>query len=243
MRPGYGYAGGRDAHAHENAPAASGIWSMDLGSGEARLVFSLEDASTLGAARARHHKSWFNHLLVSPDGGRLAFLHRWREGRRRVTRMLTIGTDGSQPRVVDPHGSTSHFIWRDPRHIVAWTVQPSSGKGFHVIEDGGGRAEIVHRGLMDRDGHVSFLPGGRFILCDTYADAAGYQDLYLVDTETSRRQGLGSFRQPGGYGGEWRCDLHPRSSPDGRTVAIDSAHSGHGRQIHLLDVSAITGAG
>jgi hypothetical protein len=39
---------------------------------------------------------------------------------------------------------------------------------------------------------------------------------------------------------QWRCDLHPRFSRDGRSVVIDSPYTG-GRQLHLMDVSAIIG--
>ena len=39
---------------------------------------------------------------------------------------------------------------------------------------------------------------------------------------------------------ECRCDLHPRFSRDGRRVVIDAPHEG-GRQLFLLDVSAIVG--
>jgi len=35
--------------------------------------------------------------------------------------------------------------------------------------------------------------------------------------------------------------LHPRSSPDGKAVIIDSPHGGDGRQLHLIDVSEIVG--
>jgi hypothetical protein len=49
---------------------------------------------------------------------------------------------------------------------------------------------------------------------------------------------LGAFRAPPGYEGEWRCDLHPRSSPAGRLVTVDSAHKG-GRQVYLLDIGEI----
>jgi hypothetical protein len=41
------------------------------------------------------------------------------------------------------------------------------------------------------------------------------------------------------YQGEYRCDLHPRSSSDARLVAIDSAHEGQGRQIYLIDVGDV----
>lgn len=44
-------------------------------------------------------------------------------------------------------------------------------------------------------------------------------------------------RSPEQYSGESRCDLHPRSSPDGRSITSDSAHEGSGRQIYWMDIS------
>ena len=62
---------------------------------------------------------------------------------------------------------------------------------------------------------------------------------YLYHIESGTRVPLGSFHAPDAYRGEWRCDLHPRSSPDGRWVVIDSAHGGDGRQLYLIDVGDI----
>lgn len=58
---------------------------------------------------------------------------------------------------------------------------------------------------------------------------------------TGKRYPLGHFHSPKEYNGEWRCDLHPRFSPNGRKVAIDSAHGGDGRQLYLIDISGIAG--
>ena len=44
---------------------------------------------------------------------------------------------------------------------------------------------------------------------------------------------------PEPYTGEWRCDLHPRFSPDGQFVVIDSAHMGNGRQMYRIEVGDI----
>jgi Tol biopolymer transport system component len=52
---------------------------------------------------------------------------------------------------------------------------------------------------------------------------------------------LGHFHSPPEYDGEFRCDTHPRFSPDGRKVVIDSPHGGNGRQMYLFDVGAIAG--
>jgi len=50
---------------------------------------------------------------------------------------------------------------------------------------------------------------------------------------------VGSFRHPGHIRGDWRCDLHPRWSRDGRLITFDSVHEGS-RQIYVADVSDLT---
>jgi Tol biopolymer transport system component len=92
--------------------------------------------------------------------------------------------------------------------------------------------------MIERDGHCTYLPGNHWILCDSYPDNSRNQHLYLLSLATRQRHELGRFRLPPEYAGEWRCDLHPRSSPDGKFVTIDSPHEG-GRQIYLLDISRI----
>ena len=79
-------------------------------------------------------------------------------------------------------------------------------------------------------------------MCDTYPEPpTREQTPYLYRVASGRRVDLGHFHSPLEYAGEWRCDLHPRSSNDGRTIAIDSPHAGGGRQVHLIDVSGIVG--
>ena len=65
------------------------------------------------------------------------------------------------------------------------------------------------------------------------------QHPYLYEVSSERRVPLGHFYSPAEYKGEWRCDTHPRFSPDGTKVVIDSPHSGEGRQLHLIDISEI----
>lgn len=93
--------------------------------------------------------------------------------------------------------------------------------------------------MLETDGHCTYLPGNRWILCDTYPGKDRNQNLYLLDLSTRQRHALGPSHLPPEYTGEWRCDLHPRSSPDGKQVSIDSPNNG-GRQVFLLDISRIT---
>ncbi len=244
MRPGYGYAGLPDPNRDVLAPADSGIFRIDLGSGQSELLFSLAEVAKIAYPRGDLSKAkhYFNHLLISPDGRRLEFLHRWGEPKwRGATRMLTCAKDGSDVRIVDHSGRTSHFIWRDPGHILAWSRHKSHGSAFYLFEDKtGGRVEIVGQGVMTHNGHCTYLPGGEWILNDTYPQGPErHQNPYLYHIATGRRVSLGRFHLPPKYTGEWRCDTHPRFSPDGRMVVIDSPHTGQGRQMHLIDVSGI----
>lgn len=246
VRPGYGYVGLPDPFADRLAPAESGIWRIDLESGDAKLLISLADIVRVPWDKGDFSpaKHWFNHLLVNPDGSRFEFLHRWVNPGQKgfMTRMLTAAADGSDIRIVDPSGYTSHFIWRDPQHILAWSRHESHGDAFYLYEDRtGGKVEVVGAGVMTKNGHCTYLPGNAWILNDTYPDKDRNQNVYLYEVATGRRVPLGSFRLPPEYAGEWRCDTHPRFSPDGRLVVIDSPHTGEGRQLFLIDIGGIVG--
>jgi hypothetical protein len=251
MRPGYGYAGIPDPHGEDLAPADSGIWRIDMKTGAEKLIVSLADIAKVGKAdkTMKGAKHYFNHLLFGPDGSRFIFLHRWRPNGGKGgfrTRMLTATPEGNDLCVVDPSGRTSHFIWRDARHILAWTRPAGKPAGFYLFTDRSDKVELVGKGVMTVNGHCTYLPAGggaEWILNDTYPRGKGReQGPYLFHVPTGRRSWLGHFHLPPKYRGEWRCDTHPRYSRDGTKVVIDSPHGGAGRQMWLIDVSGIVGA-
>jgi len=244
-RPGYGYAGPPDPYKDNPAPKDSGIFCLDLETGKQELIISIADVAKIPNPHAdlTGAKHYFNHLLFNPDGSRFIFLHRWRiKGQGGFgTRMLTAKPDGSDIRVVDDYGKPSHFIWRDTRHILAWAWHQSHRNAFYLYEDGSRKVEVVGKGIMTQNGHCSYLPGNKWILNDTYPDRARKQHVYLYNIQTQKKVPLGGFYLPPEYKGEWRCDTHPRFSPDGRSIVIDSPHDGNGRQMHLIDISEIVG--
>jgi hypothetical protein len=100
---------------------------------------------------------------------------------------------------------------------------------------------VVGDKQMTQDAHCSYLPGQKWILNDSYPDRDRLQHPYLYEVDTQRIVPLGAFLSPPEYTGEWRCDTHPRFSPDGKKVIVDSPYGQEGRQLHLIDVSAIVG--
>lgn len=250
MRPGYGYVGIPDPWAAALAPTDTGIHTVDLQSGKRQLILSLAEVAALpyphGDIRAAKH--YFNVLIFNPSGTRFLFLHRWRFGDGPFhTRMLTVAANGSDLRVVDHSGHTSHLIWYDDDHILAWSRRPSHGDAFYLfqdmedtMEDEPEQIQVVGKAQMALNGHCTYLPNREWILNDTYPQGTErMQALYLYHVPTDRRIDLGAFHAPSAYTGPLRCDLHPRSSPDGSKLVIDSTHGGNGRQMYLVEIGGI----
>lgn len=260
-RKGYGYPGGVDPYKHLNAPDQSGIYRIDLESGESKTILSYKQISKIANDGEDLSEKWhyFNHLLISPDSKRFIFLNRYRETPipdevldnpveynkirgKYTTRMFTAGMDGEDVYLLDPSGRTSHFIWKDPEHITAWTKPNGMEHGFYEFRDRSRKIRRVGKGVMIRNGHNTFLPdtNQEWILNDTYpVGDAREQTPYLYHENSNTRIDMGHFHEPKDYTGEWRCDLHPRASNDGRLICIDSTHGGNGRQIYLIDIGAL----
>jgi len=242
MAPGYGYNGVEEANPENKLPDDNGIWYVDLETEQAELILSIDQVAHFGEPfeNMRSSPTYLKHLLFSPDGSRFIFLQRWwyaYPNKWRQTRMLTARPDGSDLRVVDGSGNTSHFIWRDPQHILAWT-HLNGKSGFYLFHEPTGKAEIVGEGVMTRNGHCSYLPDTDWILNDTYPQGEErLQRNYLFHLPSATRLPLGDFYLPKQYQGTLRCDTHPRCSRDGRKIVIDSAHTGEGRQMYLIDAS------
>ena len=108
----------------------------------------------------------------------------------------------------------------------------------------GTKIRLIGEGVMTVNGHCTYLPGNQWILNDTYPQGRErLQSPYLCHVASGRKVTIGQFPLPSDYRGEWRCDTHPRFSPDGKSVVIDSPHMGEGRQLFLIDISAIVGDG
>ena len=247
VRPGYGYNGLPDPNADDDAPHDSGIFHVDLQTGEAKLIISLKQISETGRIPNPEPgiKHYFNHLLFNPDGSRFIALHRWRypDGKR-LTRMITAAPDGSDIRVVIPNGYASHFIWRDKQHILSQSKDLLGNRNWGNFlfrdQEAPPLAEIGH-GVLDGAGHLSYLPGNEWILNDTYPKGPErLQTPHLFHIKSNRRIDLGHFHLPKIYTGEWRVDTHPRLSRDARFVCIDAVKPGEGRQLCLIDIRGLT---
>ena len=119
---GYGYIGVVDKHEAEFAPKNDGIFVTDIESNKTDLLVSIAQVVECDKVSSVQGEvqNYLTHLVLSPDGRRIAFLHRFflSDGGIR-TRLMTIGVDGHDLRCL-AYGFLSHFDWKDSESIYIW---------------------------------------------------------------------------------------------------------------------------
>ncbi|MEZ4863755.1 MAG: hypothetical protein R3C14_20705 [Caldilineaceae bacterium] len=224
-------------------PEDDGLFLIDLRTGEARLLLSIaEVARHLSVDGAAGQPHWFNHVIFNTDGTRLIFFCRIQQpGRRFLDSVWTVNSDGTELACQIPYGYTaSHLAWMDPQRLMISTDVLGQMQ-FVTFRDRHGDFTPYGGGHFPSDGHNAFSPNFRFIACDARLASPrhGYI-LLLYDIQRNAMHTLGEFEHPPHVQGDWRCDLHPRWSPDGRLISFDSVHEGT-RQIYMADVTALVG--
>ena len=264
-RPDYGYAGpGQDARETVEWPEDDGLWTMDLKTGETKLILSVAQGRKLMPAtkavpgKPGNPLAYYCHTVISKDGAKVFFLARsvdWfdkttHKASTWETTAFTVNRDGSElRRCFRDNWAASHFNWApDGSHrMLVTTIWDGDRLGRHwtasawsPVEFEVGRENQVRRigkGILDLDWHCVYSPDGKFMSGETYWNKKTFERPWvLVRIEDGMTMPMGSFFVPEKYrGGYWRCDLHARYRPDGRQIAFNSVHEGS-RQVYVRDI-------
>jgi len=245
------YVGIEDPYDKQYAPSKTGIWKMNMDTGEAQLVISLERMAAIAFPSG------------SPSSGRLYFFREgWNPSGTRfiaftkdpenslADQAFSMTGDGTDVRHL--YRTPSHHSWQDDSYILDFGKHTPPGgsaplAGYFLFKDDGtGNAKelLWATDFSKFNGHDSYFPGpgGDWVLTDTYS-IAGYQYLFMYHRPTKLFVPLARLRSTAedavGYNGEYRIDLHPRFSRDGRVICIDASHEGVGRQMYIIDISFI----
>ncbi len=234
-RPDYGYGGrGQAPREGEIFPGDDGLFLVDLETGTRRLLVSIADVKELVPDVPEDGLEYFNHTLFSRDGSKVFWLARAIPERN--TTALTVNVDGTGLRRCFPDGwSGSHFDWLDGENLMITSLFEGKIWSHVLFTVGRQNYRRLGRGLLDYDGHGTFSPDGKWMVTDTYPNKLREQHLFLMDMESEAVLPVGRFVEPEPFGGEWRCDLHPRWSSSGRQIGFNSTFTGS-RQAYVLRV-------
>ena len=237
MRPGYGYQVFPDPFESEKAPAEDGLFIVDLKSGDAKLLFSLEELAerTDPNGRCFHY---LNHLSISPDGFHFIFFHIFREKKQIGWNCVLYVSDreGKNIRVLEERDRVSHYCWIDNVHLMA-TCRMSNGKEYYCIFNviTGKKKELNIEGL-EKDGHPTLIPKSKVFVTDTYPLKLGYQQLALFREDKKNIKKVAFLYHDDRMRGEKRCDLHPTISKDGKWLSVDTTFQNGIRSVVVFSV-------
>jgi hypothetical protein len=104
----------------------------------------------------------------------------------------------------------------------------ATGDSYLSIDVNTGITERVLPGLLNKDGHPTVLSSNRdLFITDTYATSEGELDLMVCDIRKNNVVNVDRLKSIGRFDATTlRCDLHPKLSYDGKSVAIDTMNDG-----------------
>lgn len=116
----YGYDIDPDSSVLNNAPGDDGLWIYDVSTKSKRLLHSL-DSLVSQAKLSRDLPHFVSHPSFSPDGKKIAFLHRFFSADVALyTRLLVCDRDGSNLIEIAKE-KVSHFDWYDNESLFVWS--------------------------------------------------------------------------------------------------------------------------
>jgi len=265
LRPEYGYSINVRNFSEDMSYEEDGIWKIDLKTGRSELIISLSHLISFSHNKTMdnaQHK--INHIVYSPSGKRFAFMHRWIGPYGKHSRLFTANTDGSElyclasgsyknsSRIftANTDGSdfyssaddklVSHYFWCDDKYLIAAARKTHVWNKYFLFKDKSADFDIIGDGVLDiyGDGHPHVHYSKKWIVTDTYPNKARVRKLLLYNLKTNKLLTVGVFFAPLKYDKAYRCDLHPRWSPDGTKISIDSAHEGF-RNSYIIDVTKL----
>lgn len=237
MRPDYGYRNLsiQDSEFIDNSDN-DGIWRVEFDTGNIKLLVSISDILSLNSKpEFSESKHKFNHVMISPDGSKFIFMHRYLINKRRFDRLILADSVSGDVKLLSDFGMVSHCCWVDENRIIGYMRGPKEKDSYWIIDVLTGKfTDFPNRALdLYGDGHPHVH--GDWFVTDTYPDKARMQHLILCNLKTGEISEIGEFFHGFQFHGESRCDLHPRFSSDGKSIFFDSVFTGE-RRLYKLDL-------
>jgi hypothetical protein len=238
LRPDYGYRN-RCVNYKDLSNYDDGIFYIELENNTSRLIISIDEVINLHfKENMKNAKHWFNHIMISPNGDKFMFLHRWLVGNRKFDSLIVSDIDGANVSVLADDDMVSHCSWYGNNKIISYMRDMVLGDKYFLIDLGLKTKTILGKGVLDKfgDGHPSVI--NDLLLFDTYPNKARMKELFLFYMRENRLVEVGEFYESMKFSGETRCDLHPRFSNCGSYIFIDSVHSGK-RKLYRISLDKV----
>lgn len=239
LRPDYGYRNLPNLDEDEvNSLDNDGIWYVNFETGDGKLILSLETIVNFNYEdRFKDGKHYVNHVMISPNGERFIFLHRYFLKGVRYDRLILSDLQGNMT-LLNDHDMISHYYWWGNSKIFGYMRGEDGNDGYYLIDCEDASMELYKDQELQKygDGHPHIYEN--IFVTDIYPDKSRTQTLIYGDLNKKKHMVLSHLHNSLKYNGESRCDLHPRLSYDGSKVFFDTVNDGK-RQLNMMELNSI----
>lgn len=213
-----------------------GIFKTNISTNRTKLLYSFDDIiKTHFQDTMEGIRHQVNHIMISPDGRRFMFLHRWISNGVKYHSLLLADCDGSSLQCLIDNVIISHCTWYRNEKIVGY-LEYEGKAGYYQIDANTKKISPMNINGIDSigDGHPSIY--NQQMVFDSYPDKSRMKDLYLFDLQAEKLEKAGEFLEPIKYHEDTRCDLHPSWNFTGDKLFINSVHEGQ-RFLYQIDLT------
>ncbi|WP_312562802.1 hypothetical protein [Anaerospora sp.] len=226
LRKGYGYSNLVEETKDEKCPDKPCIWHINLENGKVKPLLRYTDfANFEPRPEMKNAEHKINHIMISPSGKRFMVLHRWFQGLRKYTRLVTVNCDGSNMYNLSDDDMTSHCCWKNDEEILSYLRRKDKGNGYYLLKDNTQYYQKLWN-TVSTDGHPSYSPDRNLITTDTYPNRQRIATIYCINSNTNEIRTVARVFAPFKYDNDVRCDLHPRWNRAGDRICFDSVFNG-----------------
>jgi len=128
FRGGYSYQGIVNPDKKKPLDEGDGIWLLDIERKNIKQIINIMNLMKIKPlSNMKDANHYLEHLMLSPSGKRLCFLHRWQIADSGIyARFYTANLDGSDIYLLNDSGRMSHFCWRNEKELLAWCGLPTT---------------------------------------------------------------------------------------------------------------------
>lgn len=235
LRPDYGYRNIKSTTDYSDY-SKDGIYKLSLKNNSIEHIISINQLINLKQVDSMigaKHK--VNHIMISPNGTKFMFMHRWlSKSGKRYDRLLVSNFDGSEVKIISDNEMVSHCCWQDESTIIGF-LRNNGMDGFYKINLNNYHISELSKELSAfGDGHPTII--NNKMVFDSYPDRSRMKTLYVYDFDKNRLSVIAEFFESLKYYNETRCDLHPRFNKNASAIYFDSVHDGS-RKLYSINLN------
>ncbi len=200
-----------------------GVFKVDLENDTVERIISIQDVIQADSEDDfQDAKHWIEHVMISPSGKRLVFLHRYSYGQGYLTRLMIANADGTNLETVPGWRGNdwSHFGWNGDDEFVIYSVKKSASTAKYIKESLQGKNKFSLRRMI---GKITNMPVLKQIKNAIKPKRSQY---YLAFKCTEN-----GVKEVGRYDDKlFEIDGHPSFTNDGAYMITDSYPDKKGNQ-------------